>query len=115
MSESSPKTGSAIGRTPVAVERSAGSVWLTRVHTLIVTANPDHNPLTANIAQQLETALRPGTVIVADLAAEGFDPRFGPADRKTYRGKTDTLPDVVREQRRVDAADHLVLIFPVYW
>jgi NAD(P)H dehydrogenase (quinone) len=85
------------------------------VNTLIVTANPDQKSLTANIAQQLESALRPGAVVVADLAAEGFDPRFGPADRETYRGKTDTLPDVVREQRRVDAADHLVLIFPVYW
>lgn len=97
------------------VKRSAICDWLACVNTLIVTANPDQESLTAKIAYQLEAALRPGTVVVADLAAEGFDPRFSPGDRETYRGKTDALPDVVREQRRIDAADHLVLIFPIYW
>ena len=52
---------------------------------------------------------------VADLAAEGFDPRFGPADRHTYRVGGDFPEDVAREQRRLDAAEHLVLVFPVYW
>jgi len=69
------------------------------VNTLIVTAHPDQNSLTANIARQLEAALQPGAVVVANLAAEGFDPRFGPADRDTYRGTADAVPDVVREQR----------------
>jgi NAD(P)H dehydrogenase (quinone) len=83
--------------------------------TLVVTAHPDPNSLTAGIAQQLQTVLRPLAVEIADLAAEGFDPRFGAADRKTYRCGGEVPTDVVREQRRLDEADHLVLVFPVYW
>ncbi|MGZ0712643.1 NAD(P)H-dependent oxidoreductase (plasmid) [Coraliomargarita sp. W4R53] len=46
---------------------------------------------------------------------EGFDPRFGPADRDTYRGEAADPPETIQEQRRLDAADHLILVFPVYW
>jgi NAD(P)H dehydrogenase (quinone) len=85
------------------------------VNTLIVTAHPDHDSLTVGIARQLEQALSPGAVEVADLAAEDFDPRFGTADREAYRGHGDAPADVVREQGRIDPAEHLVLVFPVYW
>jgi NAD(P)H dehydrogenase (quinone) len=85
------------------------------VKTLIVTAHPDKASLTAGIAHQLWTALQPGSVEIVDLVAEGFDPQFGHADLSAYRGVEDTPADVVREQRRLDAADHLVLVFPVYW
>jgi NAD(P)H dehydrogenase (quinone) len=85
------------------------------VNTLIVTAHPDHDSLTVGIARQLEQALSPAAVEVADLAAEGFDPRFGIADREAYRGHGDAPADVVREQGRIDPAEHLVLVFPVYW
>jgi len=86
-----------------------------RVNTLIVTAHPDQASLTVGIAQQLLEALKPGKAAVADLADEGFDPRFSLADRACYRGDGETPADVVREQVRLDAADHLVLVFPVYW
>jgi NAD(P)H dehydrogenase (quinone) len=85
------------------------------VDTLIVTAHPDPTSLTASAARQLLEALRPGGAVIADLAAEGFDPRFGVADRGRYRGDGDVPADVAREQRRLDAADHVVLVFPVYW
>ncbi len=96
--------------------------------TLIVTAHPDPDSLTADIAEQLRAALTPGgdatgdegvdaasSVEVADLSAEGFDPRFGAADRNTYRVGGEFPDDVAREHRRLDAADHLVLVFPVWW
>ncbi|PZE86294.1 NAD(P)H-dependent oxidoreductase [Curtobacterium sp. MCBD17_032] len=85
------------------------------MQTLIVTAHPDPDSLTAGIARQLRDAVQPGEVELVDLAAEGFDPRFGPADRDAYRG-TGALPDdVVHEQQRLDRAEHLVLVFPVHW
>ena len=90
------------------------------VKTLIVTAHPDQDSLTAGVARLLQEALH-GTVgrtepaELADLAAEGFDPRFGIADRDHYRGDAEVPADVAREQRRLDEADHLVLVFPVYW
>jgi putative NADPH-quinone reductase len=85
------------------------------VKTLIVTAHPDQGSLTLGVARSLQEALHPGDVELADLAAEGFDPRFTIADRDHYRGDGEVPADVVREQRRLDEADHLVLVFPVYW
>lgn len=83
--------------------------------TLIVTAHPDPDSLTQRLAHQLATALQPVTTEMADLATEGFDPRFTPADRHTYRTGADVPADVAVEQRRLDTADHVVLVFPVYW
>jgi NAD(P)H dehydrogenase (quinone) len=85
------------------------------VKTLIVTAHPESDSLTNDIARRLAQALAPAPVEIADLAAEGFDPRFTPADRHTYRVGGDFTPDVAAEQRRLDEATHLVLVFPVYW
>jgi NAD(P)H dehydrogenase (quinone) len=85
------------------------------VKTLIVTAHPDPDSLTNDIAHRLARALKPGAVEIADLAAEGFDPRFTRADRHTYSTGSDFPPDVAAEQHRLDGADHLVLVFPVYW
>jgi NAD(P)H dehydrogenase (quinone) len=85
------------------------------VKTLIVTAHPDQDSLTHDIARRLEGVLQPGTVEIADLAAEGFDPRFTLADRHTYRAGGDFASDIAAEQLRLDRATHLVLVFPVYW
>lgn len=83
--------------------------------TLLVAANPKSDSLTAHVAQRLEDALRPGGVEIADLAAEGFDPRFTLADRHVYLEGSGYPADVLREQRRLNGASHLVLVFPVYW
>jgi NAD(P)H dehydrogenase (quinone) len=101
-----------------AADVGAGSGWsgsLTGVKTLIVTAHPDQDSLTAGVARQVRTAVQPGDVELADLALEGFDPRFGTADRDAYRGDGDVPADVRQQQRRLDDVDHLVLVFPVYW
>ncbi|TDT42036.1 NAD(P)H dehydrogenase (quinone) [Streptomyces sp. BK208] len=84
------------------------------MHTLLVAANPDPRSLTHYVLGRLEAALQPGPVEVADLAAEGFDPRFTPADRRAYHGG-DYPADVVAEHRRLERATDLVLVFPVYW
>jgi len=85
------------------------------VKTVIVTAHPEPDSLTNQIARRLASMLDPSPVEIVDLAAEGFDPRFTGADRRTYLTGGHVTPDVIAEQRRVDGADHLVLVFPVYW
>lgn len=55
------------------------------------------------------------TAEIADLAAEGFDPRFTLADLAVHRGLGPPPADVVHEQARIDRADVLVLVYPVYW
>jgi NAD(P)H dehydrogenase (quinone) len=80
---------------------------------LIVAAHPDPDSLTLALARRLAEDLPPAEL--ADLAAEGFDPRFRAADRHSYRVAGEYPADVASEQRRLDAAEHLVLVFPVYW
>lgn len=49
------------------------------------------------------------------MRAKGFDPVFGPADHTAYAAGEPTPEDVLKEQRRIDRVDHLVLVYPVYW
>ena len=82
--------------------------------TLIVTAHPDPESLSNDVARRLAHVLD-SEVEIADLAEEGFDPRFTLDDRRTYSTGRVVASDVAIEQRRIDEADHLVLVFPVYW
>lgn len=85
------------------------------MQTLVVTAHPDPESLTAAVATRVLARLGSASTAVADLAAEGFDPRFDSADRAAYRGEAPAPADVLAEQKRIDEVEHLVLVFPVYW
>ena len=82
--------------------------------TLIVTAHPDSDSLVHGVARKLRDRLG-SDASVAHLAQEGFDPRFTPRDRQRYVDRTRPDEAVAAEQRRIDGAEHLVLVFPVYW
>lgn len=84
------------------------------MHTLIVTSHPDPDGLTHAVARRIaETA--GATIELADLTAEGFDPRFTQDDLKGHHRQAPFPADVLAEQARLDRADTLVLVFPVYW
>ncbi|WP_032366837.1 NAD(P)H-dependent oxidoreductase [Rhodococcoides fascians] len=87
------------------------------MNTLVVVSHPDPHSLTHQVAHSVVEAIRSTgtTVETADLAAESFDPRFSAADLSLYRGNGSTPPDVAEEQTRIDRAEHLVLVFPMYW
>jgi len=88
------------------------------VHILIVTAHPDTKAYThaaiARFVAGLETV--PGTTHeILNLSQHPFDPRFGSRDNDVFNGRAEAGPDILAEQERVDRADALVLLFPVYW
>lgn len=87
------------------------------MHALIVTAHPDPASQTAGIARQIGAGLAEAghSFEIADLAEEGFDPRFSAADLAAYRRLGAPPADVVAAQARIDGADTLVLVYPVYW
>ena len=85
--------------------------------TLVVVSHPDRKSVTHSAARVVADAITAagGDVELADLAAEGFDPRFTNADLDLYRGKGEVPDDIVAEQKRIDRADRLILVFPMYW
>jgi len=89
------------------------------MHALIVVAHPDPASLTHAVAAQVAAGVAlsgPGyTTEIADLAAEGFDPRFGTDDIAVHLRTASAPADVLAEQARIDRADALVLVYPVYW
>ena len=89
------------------------------MHALIVVAHHDPRSLTHSLAAQVaEGVARSGpgnSSEIADLVAEAFDPRFNAADHAVHRRQAPPPADVAAEQARIDRADALVLVYPVYW
>ncbi|PBV89685.1 NAD(P)H dehydrogenase [Pseudomonas aeruginosa] len=87
------------------------------MHALIVVAHHHPRSLTHALAARIaEGVVRAGhSAETADLAAEGFEPRFGLADHAVHRGQASPPADVLAEQARIDRADTLVLVYPIYW
>ena len=87
------------------------------MNSLVVVSHSDHNSLTHHAARAIADAIKAtdGSVEFADLAAEHFDPSFSQADLSLFRGNGSVPEDVTAEQQRIDRADHLILVFPMYW
>jgi NAD(P)H dehydrogenase (quinone) len=88
------------------------------MHALIVVSHPAVQSFSHQIAAHVaEGVVRDAghTAEVADLFAEGFDPRFTEPDLAFYGRRAPPPGDVVAEQARIDRSDALVLVYPVYW
>jgi NAD(P)H dehydrogenase (quinone) len=88
------------------------------MHALIVVSHPDTRSLTHAVARSFAEGVAASgehTSEIADIAAEGFDPAFNQADRSAYLLQKPLPSDILREQERIDRADALVLVYPVYW
>jgi len=89
------------------------------MHALIVVSHPVPQSLSHSVAAHVAKGISlsdPGnSAEIADLAAEGFDPRFTAADIAVHLRRESPPADVAAEQARIDRADALVLVYPVYW
>jgi NAD(P)H dehydrogenase (quinone) len=89
------------------------------MHALIVLAHPDPQSLSHAIAARIGEGIAHAdpahSFEIADLAAEGFDPRFTTDDVAVHVRLAPPPADVVAEQARIDRADALVLVYPVFW
>lgn len=86
------------------------------MNVLITLDHPDPNSFTASVAKSfMEGAKAAGhSVDLADLHAEGFDPRWSLADIEADAGGK-TPSDVRNEQARLARADAVCLVFPLFW
>jgi len=87
------------------------------MHALIVVAHPNPGSFSHGVAAEVAEGVTASgaTFEIADLTAEGFDPRFSAADIAAHLREGPSPEDVVAEQARIDRADALVLVYPVYW
>lgn len=87
------------------------------MHALVVVSHPFEGSFSHAVARRIIDGIADAghTAELADLAAEGFDAAYGIDDYRAYRGEIETAPAVVAEQERVDRADALVVVYPVYW
>jgi len=89
------------------------------MHALIVVAHHNPDSLTHAVARRIALGIEAGThrhtFELADLASEGFDPRFNLADQALFQGQASPSTEIAMEQARLDRADALVLVYPIYW
>ncbi|MFC0225593.1 NAD(P)H-dependent oxidoreductase [Serratia aquatilis] len=89
------------------------------MHALITISHPLQESLTHSVARQVASGLITSdpthTYEIADIAAEGFDPRFNASDISAFNKQSSPPDDVLAEQQRIERADALILVFPIYW
>lgn len=89
------------------------------MHALIVVSHPLERSLTHSVAQAVAHGIRGDnsqhSAEIADLMREGFNPLFSAGDVDAFNHAAPLPADVVVEQARIDKADALVLVFPIYW
>ena len=83
---------------------------------LVVFAHPRRDSFNGALLDALVEGLAEGghAPDVADLYAEGFDPRLG-AQELPRMGSGRPEPEVAHYQRRLLAAEGLAFVFPVWW
>ncbi|MER7171310.1 NAD(P)H oxidoreductase [Streptomyces mesophilus] len=80
--------------------------------------HPRTDSLTAELARQAQVRLESSgfTVDVLDLYREGFDPRLGPEDEPDWADRDKAYSaEVHAHMRRVEAAEVMVIVFPLWW
>src|SRR5260221_6899103 len=86
------------------------------MHVLSVIAHPKENSFSHTVLNRFAAgAVAAGhSHEVADLYREGFNPVMSERDMEQFEG-VPMLDDVLAEQARIDRADALCLIFPIWW
>lgn len=86
------------------------------MHLLAVFAHPRRDSFTGAVLDRFLDGLHASghTSEIADLHREAFDPRFQVEDFAQFGGGSMTEA-IVREQTRIERAEALALVFPVWW
>jgi len=86
------------------------------MNTLVVFAHPVPGtyPFAVKDALCEEMARHGARIDCLDQHAEGFDPRFTPADHAHFWGGAKPA-DIAAQHERLDRAERLAFVYPVYW
>ena len=86
------------------------------MHVLTVVCHPNPASFSHAVAQQFVVGAQSvgHSTEVADLYVEKFDPILSERDLQQFQGRV--MPDdVLREQARIERADALCLVYPMWW
>ncbi|MGD9601585.1 MAG: NAD(P)H-dependent oxidoreductase [Gammaproteobacteria bacterium] len=82
------------------------------MNILILDGHPDAGRLTTHLLDRYAAAL-PAHHQIGRIAVRDLD--FAPNLQRGYQARTPWEPDVARVARALDACDHLVVGFPMWW
>ena len=82
------------------------------MNVLLLDCHPDEGRFASHLLDLYRMAL-PGGYTTTSIALR--DLTFDPVLRHGYRKRTEWEPDLTRLAERVDACDHLVIAFPMWW
>lgn len=90
------------------------------MRVLVLFAHPRRRSFTGDLAEALCAGLAEAghAVDFADLCAEGFDPLLDPGQfalESALDPASPRPPDVIAEQARLDRAEGLVFVYPLWW
>ena len=87
------------------------------MRALVVLAHPLGDSLCAHLARTAVDQLRArgATVDILDLYTEQFQPSLTTEERRLHYATPQPGPEIIALQRRLAAADALVLVFPTWW
>ena len=86
------------------------------MHILVVIDHPNPKSFTHALAEQFaKGAIEAGhSIEIADLHAEGFDPRWSMADIEADEGAA-SPEDISSEQARIERCDAVCMVYPLFW
>ena len=84
---------------------------------VIVFNHPYHGSYCNAILNSVTIGLQNGSheVDLIHLDNEGFNPVMTVGDLKAFRDKNAVDPKVLEYKNRIEQADHLIFIFPMWW
>jgi NAD(P)H dehydrogenase (quinone) len=82
------------------------------MHVLLIDGHPDKNRLSGHLLDHYQAAL-PERATVTRIAVRDIE--FDPNLRHGYAKRTEWEPSLVELAGKLDACDHLVLAFPMWW
>lgn len=87
------------------------------VNALVVYVHPVEESFAASVRNSVLAGLQAGhhQVDLADLYADGFDPRLSPDEHAAHRGSVDNKPVAAAWIPRLSACDTLILVYPTWW
>lgn len=89
------------------------------MHAIIVTSHPNPGSLThavtKRIAEGISSSVGGHSHEFVDLTAEAFDPRYTQDDLAVMLGQAGPTADIAAEHTRLDRADALIIVYPIYW